>query len=146
MSGPEPYQTIYCTDSTLAPGEEQVLTPGREGSVHCTARITRENGTEVSRTVTQEERVLYAPVNAVVARGIDRSSKEQEGAGRAYAPAVEASGRTVAPPPPRQKAAARRSGKPSRACLHHTGYRARPSGNTFTTASGESSPTPKALP
>ena len=86
----EPYQTIYCTDSTLAPGEEQVLTPGREGSVHCTARITRENGTEVSRTVTQE-RVLYAPVNAVVARGIDRSSKEQEGAGRAYAPAVEAS-------------------------------------------------------
>ena len=72
----EPYQTIYCTDSTLAPGEEQVLTPGREGSVHCTARITRENGTEVSRTVTQE-RVLYAPVNAVVARGIDRSSKEQ---------------------------------------------------------------------
>lgn len=27
----EPYQTIYCTDSTLAPGEEQVLTPGPGG-------------------------------------------------------------------------------------------------------------------
>ena len=102
----EPYQTIYCTDSTLAPGEEQVLTPGREGSVHCTARITRENGTEVSRTVTQE-RVLYAPVNAVVARGIDRSSQEQV--------------RETEPEP----ASTTPATEPA------------PSGNTFTTASGE---------
>lgn len=133
----EPYQTIYCTDSTLAPGEEQVLTPGQEGSVHCTARITRENGTEVSRTVTQE-RVLYAPVNAVVARGIDRSSKEQEGAGRAYAPAVEAS------EPDRSAATSQAEGsgeavletEPDPASTTPATEPA-PSGNTFTTASGE---------
>ena len=86
----EPYQTIYCTDSTLAPGEEQVLTPGQEGSVHCTARITRENGTEVSRTVTQERGSLR-PGKRRSGPGHRPPSKEQEGAGRAYAPAVEAS-------------------------------------------------------
>ena len=133
----EPYQTIYCTDSTLAPGEEQVLTPGREGSVHCTARITRENGTEVSRTVTQE-RVLYAPVNAVVARGIDRSSKEQEGAGRAYAPAVEASepDRSAATSQAEGSGEAVRETEPEPASTTPATEPA-PSGNTFTTASGE---------
>ncbi|OLA31326.1 MAG: hypothetical protein BHW33_03180 [Firmicutes bacterium CAG:137_57_8] len=114
----EPYQTIYCTDSTLAPGEEQVLTPGQEGSVHCTARITRENGTEVSRTVTQE-RVLYAPVNAVVARGIDRSSKEQAATSQA-----EGSGEAVRETEP-EPASTTPATEPA------------PSGNTFTTASGE---------
>ena len=104
----EPYQTIYCTDSTLAPGEEQVLTPGREGSVHFTAL------------------------------GIDRSSKEQEGAGRAYAPAVEAS------EPDRSAATsqAEGSGEPVRETEPEPASTTpatepAPSGNTFTTASGE---------
>lgn len=79
----EPYDTVYCTDSTLEPGAEKILTPGRNGSILCTAEIIYENGVEISRSVLREK-VLYTPVNALVARGIDRSSKEQEGAGRAY--------------------------------------------------------------
>ena len=135
----EPFQTIYCTDSTLAPGQEQVLTPGRDGSVRCTARITRENGTEVSRTVTQE-RVLYAPVNAVVARGIDRSSKEQEGAGRSYAPAAEASEADLDAATPQAEHVREpvRETEPEPApTTPATEPTPAPSGNTFTTASGE---------
>ena len=79
----EPYDTVYCTDSTLEPGAEKILTPGRNGSILCTAEIIYENGVEISRSVLREK-VLYTPVNALVARGIDRSSKEQEGGVRQY--------------------------------------------------------------
>ncbi len=84
----EPYQTIYCTDSTLAPGEEQVLTP-RPGGQRSLHRPDHPGKQDRGLPDCHPGQVLYAPVNAVVARGIDRSSKEQEGAGRAYAPAVE---------------------------------------------------------
>lgn len=124
-----PFETAYCTDSTLAPGEEKILTPGQNGSIQCTARITRENGTEVSRTVTQE-RVLHAPVNAVVARGIDRSSKEQEGAGRTYS-----SEHTTEEPVSREEpSTTTREPEPTAA---PEAPESAPTGNTFTTASGE---------
>lgn len=73
-----------------------------------------------------------------MARGIDRSSKEQEGAGRAYAPAVEAS------EPDRSAATsqAEGSGEPVRETEPEPASTTpatepAPSGNTFTTASGE---------
>ena len=126
-----PYETAYCTDSTLEPGEEKILTPGQDGSIQCTARITRENGTEVSRTVIQEQ-VLDAPVNAVVARGIDRSSKEQEGAGRAYSPE-----RTPAEEPAGHEAPAATTREPEPTAAPEEVSDPAPTGNTFTTASGE---------
>ncbi len=123
----EPYDTIYCTDASLAPGEEQVLTAGREGSVRRTARVTYENGAEASRVIVQEQ-VLKAPVTAIVARGIDRSNKEQEGKDRTYVPETE----------PAISAPSQGSGSTSRP--DSSGGDAIPpanTGKTITTASGE---------
>lgn len=78
-----PFDTVYCTDSALEPGEEIVLTPGRDGKLSGSAYVKYENGQELSR-VTLSEYVLEAPVNQVVARGIDRANKVPEGHGRAY--------------------------------------------------------------
>ncbi|MCI6729345.1 MAG: 3D domain-containing protein [Clostridiales bacterium] len=70
----EAFETIYCSDTSLAPGEEKTIVEGKPGSVRCTALVTYEDGREVSRSIT-EEVVLTAPVTAIVARGIDRSGK-----------------------------------------------------------------------
>lgn len=123
----EPYPTIYCTDASLEPGEEKILTAGQEGSIRRTARITYENGVEASRTVLQEQ-VLKAPVTAIVAQGIDRSNKEQEGKDRAY----------MAETKPANTAPSHGSGSASRP--NSSGGGSTPpasSGNTITTASGE---------
>lgn len=138
----ESYDTVYCTDASLAPGEERVLTPGRDGSVQCTALITYENGRKVSHTVTQEK-LLTSPVNALVARGIDRSSKEQEGAGRPYAeetaPAAEAPVQSAVSAPAVEAApSTEKPGSGSSGSAETTPpTEAAPSGNTFTTASGD---------
>lgn len=79
----KPFETVYYTDSTLEVGQQRVLTPGKDGSVERTERVTYDDGVEVARTVV-EERVLIPAVDQVVARGIDRSNKEQEGADRVY--------------------------------------------------------------
>lgn len=128
----EPFETVYCADSTLEPGEERVVVPGQTGSVRCTALVTYEDGEEALRAITDEV-LLRAPVTAIVARGIDRSGKAQEGVGRSYqleeapAPVSRSStegSRDSAPqetqPPEEAPASTEASG-----------------GNTFTTASGE---------
>lgn len=73
-----PYNTIYCSDMTLEPGEERVLTQGREGRIHATVRTTYENSVKTEET-TLNEKILEAPVNAVIARGIDRTANLAEG-------------------------------------------------------------------
>lgn len=132
----EPYDTVYCTDSTLEPGAEKILTPGRNGSILCTAEIIYENGVEISRSVLREK-VLYTPVNALVARGIDRSSKEQEGAGRAYV--QEDAAPETEPVPTTEAAAEPEETEQSAPAPQEPEERDEPevSGNTFTTASGE---------
>ena len=63
-----PFETTYCYDSTLAEGEEVVLTPGVDGQLLCTATVNYVDGKEVSRTILSED-VVRQPVNAVVAIG-----------------------------------------------------------------------------
>lgn len=63
-----PYETIYCGDPSLPLGEEQVLTPGRNGRMQCAASVTYVNGLETARQVLSEH-VSVQPVNAVIAVG-----------------------------------------------------------------------------
>ena len=63
-----PYEITYCTDPSLPTGQEQVLTDGKVGQLQVTAKVTYVNGEETSRMV-EEEKVLTAPVNALVAIG-----------------------------------------------------------------------------
>lgn len=76
------YNTIYCSDMTLEPGEERVLTQGREGRIHATVRTTYENGVKTEET-TLNEKILEAPVNAVIARGVDRTANLAKSSGQA---------------------------------------------------------------
>ena len=76
-----PYNTIYCSDATLEPGEERILTQGRDGKIQATVRTTYENGVKAEET-TLNESILEAPVNAVVARGVDRSANLAQGGSR----------------------------------------------------------------
>lgn len=116
----EPFETIYCADSTLAPGEERVVVPGKAGSVRCTALVSYADGLEISRTVT-EEVLVRTPVTAVIAQGVDRDNKTQAGAGRAYVEEAEAA--------PAEAPKAEPAEEPEEAPAA--------AGNTFTTASGE---------
>ncbi len=127
----EPFETIYCTDSTLAPGEERVVVPGKAGSVLCTALVSYADGQEVSRTVTSEV-MVRSPVTAVIAQGIDRSNKTQTGAGRAYVEEEPAQ----ATAPAEQQAEAPKE-EPEEAPKEESKEEPAASGNTFTTASGE---------
>lgn len=63
-----PYNTVYCYDASLQEGEEVVLTPGVDGQLLCTAKVSYVNGEEISRTVTSEV-VTRQPVDQVVAIG-----------------------------------------------------------------------------
>ena len=63
-----PYDTTYCTDPNLPEGEQQVLTEGKVGQLQVTAEVVYTDGKETSRQ-TVEEKVLTAPVNAVIAIG-----------------------------------------------------------------------------
>lgn len=74
----DPFDTLYCQDASLAPGEEQVLVAGKNGATLCTALVTYENGQEINRTII-EETILSPAVDAVIVCGTDRSLKEQEG-------------------------------------------------------------------
>lgn len=73
-----PFETMYCQDESLSPGEEKVLVEGQNGTTLCTALVTYENGEELHRTITQQT-ILTPAVNAIVARGTDRGLKEQQG-------------------------------------------------------------------
>jgi uncharacterized protein YabE (DUF348 family)/3D (Asp-Asp-Asp) domain-containing protein len=63
-----PFETEYCYDSSLAEGEQVVLTKGVEGQLQCKASVHYVDGQEVSRTVISEK-VISQPVNALIAIG-----------------------------------------------------------------------------
>ena len=67
-------------DATLEPGEEVVLSEGRDGLSRCTAEITYKDGEEVSRKILSRL-VVTAPADGLILRGVDRSVKEQENSG-----------------------------------------------------------------
>ena len=63
-----PYNTTYCYDSSLAEGEERVLTQGVEGQIQYTASVLYVDGKEISRTVLSQQ-VLTQAVDALIAIG-----------------------------------------------------------------------------
>lgn len=63
-----PFETEYCYDSSLAEGEQKVLTKGVEGQLQCQASVHYIDGKEISRTVISEKVISY-PVNALIAIG-----------------------------------------------------------------------------
>lgn len=77
------YETVYCYDSSLAPGESRVLVEGKPGTVSCVAKVTYENGQEVVREVLNED-VLTPPINSIVVCSVDRENKVQVGSGRPF--------------------------------------------------------------
>lgn len=76
-----PHETKIYEDSSLAPGEEVVLSEGSDGLVRYTAMIRYENGVETDRVVLTEKVVTKAE-DTVILRGVDRSVKEQENSGQ----------------------------------------------------------------
>ncbi len=86
-----PFETRYCIDETLKPGEERVLIEGQDGLIRCTDKVGYQNGQEISRVCIQEE-VLVPPIDRVIVSGIDRSTKTQEGADRIYVPIIDSMG------------------------------------------------------
>ena len=63
-----PFETVYCYDSSIPQGVEEVITPGQAGQLLCTANVVYVDGQESDRTVI-EERVISQPVNRLVAVG-----------------------------------------------------------------------------
>lgn len=77
------FATTYCYDANLEEGTETVLVEGKAGEIACVAKVTYENGEEVSREVINED-LLTPPVDRVIAQSIDRENKVQEGHRRPY--------------------------------------------------------------
>lgn len=71
-------EKIYEDDSE--PGEEVVLVAGQDGLRQIKALVSYEGGVETERVILSEQ-VIDTPVDRVVARGMDRSVKEQEYSG-----------------------------------------------------------------
>jgi len=63
-----PYETIYCSDPSLAEGEEMVLVTGESGQLLRKAQVVYMDAQEQSRIIL-EETVLEQPVNQIVAVG-----------------------------------------------------------------------------
>ena len=68
-----PYETTYCSDASIPAGVEEVLTPGQDGEMRCTAGVTYVNGEEAERTVLSET-VITPPVDAVIGVGTGTQS------------------------------------------------------------------------
>lgn len=69
------HDTVYCSDGSLPPGAEKVLTPGVDGEMLCTAEVTYVNGTETERRLLTET-VTRHPVDAVIAVGTGQNIPE----------------------------------------------------------------------
>lgn len=62
-----PYKTVYEDDNTLAPGEESVEQYGKNGCKAVTYKITKLNGTQISKEILSTD--TYDPMNKIVKRG-----------------------------------------------------------------------------
>ena len=67
-----PYETIYCSDSSIPEGTEFVLNEGQAGEMLCQARVTYINGQETERTVLSQQ-VTSQPMDAVIAQGTGKA-------------------------------------------------------------------------
>ena len=63
-----PHETTYCYSDILPKGVEQVMTPGRDGELLCTAQVTYTNGVETGRKVLSRQ-VITNSITEVIAVG-----------------------------------------------------------------------------
>ena len=63
-----PYSTLYCEDTGLADGEQEILSAGKDGVLYTIADVYYVNRQEVSRTVLSET-VISQSVEEIVAVG-----------------------------------------------------------------------------
>lgn len=63
-----PHSTTYCDAPWLPEGTEEVLIPGEDGQMLCTASVQYKDGAEQSRTLLSQT-VKQQPVEEVIARG-----------------------------------------------------------------------------
>lgn len=63
-----PHEVRYCMDATLPEGSREVLIPGSDGELLCTAQVTYTNYQETSRSLLSQT-MTAAPVTEVVAVG-----------------------------------------------------------------------------
>lgn len=71
------HETVYCSDSSLPAGENQVLTKGVDGQMVCTASVTYINGQESERQILTQQ-VTTQPVTEVVAVGTGEAEASRE--------------------------------------------------------------------
>ena len=71
-----PYGTRTFEDTSLSPGEENILLEGVDGLNRFTAQITYEDGVEVDRAILSQQ-MVSAPQDAIILRGVDRSVMDQ---------------------------------------------------------------------
>lgn len=69
-----PHGTSYCHDATLPNGMEEVVTPGVDGELRCSAAVTYVNGVETGRQVLTQS-VSRPAVEEVVALGTGMAVK-----------------------------------------------------------------------
>ena len=63
-----PHEVSCCSDSSLPVGTEEVLIPGKDGELLCTAEVTYINGIEQSREILTQTQTI-APVTELIAKG-----------------------------------------------------------------------------
>ncbi len=63
-----PHETLFCADTSLPEGTEEVLIQGQDGELLYTAQVTYINGQEAGREITSEKQTI-APITEIIARG-----------------------------------------------------------------------------
>ena len=70
-----PHEVTTCSYSRLPRGETEVLIPGRDGELLCTAQVTYRNGQEISRTLLEQKQTI-APITEVIGQGTGEVTTE----------------------------------------------------------------------
>lgn len=71
-----PHEVTYCSDASLPEGTQEVLIPGQDGELLCTAEVTYLNGREVKREVTSQTQTI-APITEIIAQGTAAPMEEE---------------------------------------------------------------------
>lgn len=71
-----PHETTYCDDGAAPEGSREVLIPGQDGELLCSAEVTYINGREVNRVLLDQKQTI-APITEIVARGTARREPEE---------------------------------------------------------------------
>jgi len=72
-----PHETSICDDASLPTGESEVLIPGRDGELLCTAEVTYTNGVETGRKVLTRKQTV-APITEIIGQGTGNPEFEPE--------------------------------------------------------------------